>query len=403
MEEWVAVKAEEGAASNRDVDPHSRTATLFGGGSAPASHCGAPFAGPASTAVYDESWAATSARAPWDGSSHQSATAPAYSDAGLDVTSASEDLFSGYYEDATRNPAAAGASLFNEPFDSATTQLPNPGVATATVRTIGDAAMMQPRALPPKYTGGPLPRVPGMQRAPGPAHGPARASSTAAMTGAALMAGQALLRNDPAGIGAGVSSSAAPPTRNSMASATGSGAWPPPLAASAPSMLAPTAQAKATPHAAASRTQPPVAPPDASTSAAIQCPFCTSEGSGKTRQRRMLKRERQRPKFGRWWRQAGYSGPKYCQRCSEVFRDHIMRQKPNSAQCSRENPCDDCAKVLQHFDIKSGQALWDAFDKRAATNKAKVVEKRKNSGAGSGNPAQPLAQKARPTAVAVAT
>jgi hypothetical protein len=80
-----------------------------------------------------------------------------------------------------------------------------------------------------------------------------------------------------------------------------------------------------------------------------------------------------------------------------------MRQKPNSAQCSRENPCDDCAKVLQHFDIKSGQALWDAFDKRAATNKAKVVEKRKNSGAGSGNPAQPLAQKARPTAVAVAT
>lgn len=122
------------------------------------------------------------------------------------------------------------------------------------------------------------------------------------------------------------------------------------------------------------------------------CPFCSLDlPNGKTRQRRMLKRERQRPKFGRWWRQAGYSGPKYCQRCSEVFRDHIMRQKPNSASCTRNNPCDDCTKVLRHFD-KSGQVLWDGFDTRAASNKAKVVEKRKQHQLGE-SAATPPAQK----------
>jgi hypothetical protein len=88
--------------------------------------------------------------------------------------------------------------------------------------------------------------------------------------------------------------------------------------------------------------------------------------------------ERQKPKFGRWWRQYGYAGPRYCQRCSEVFRDHIMRQKPNSAGCQREAPCDDCAKVLNAFGegagvgtVSSREPLWRRFDERARNNKLK--------------------------------
>lgn len=59
-----------------------------------------------------------------------------------------------------------------------------------------------------------------------------------------------------------------------------------------------------------------------------------------------------------------------CQRCSEVLRDHIMRQKPNSALCTRAQPCDDCKKVLEHFAL-SGDALWAKFDERAQQNRLK--------------------------------
>ena len=47
----------------------------------------------------------------------------------------------------------------------------------------------------------------------------------------------------------------------------------------------------------------------------------------------------------RWWSGYGYAGQAYCQRCSEVFRDHLIRQKSNSARCGRAASCDDCAKV----------------------------------------------------------
>lgn len=51
------------------------------------------------------------------------------------------------------------------------------------------------------------------------------------------------------------------------------------------------------------------------------CPFCTNRSlsngpveaapaGGRTRQRRELKSERKTPKWGRWWRQLGYNGPK---------------------------------------------------------------------------------------------
>jgi hypothetical protein len=164
----------------------------------------------------------------------------------------------------------------------------------------------------------------------------------------------------------------------------------------------------------AERPSPTVAQPALDSTLPV-CPFCTNRSlsngpaevpaGGRTRQRRELKSERKTPKWGRWWRQLGYNGPKCktsqahayelmarmhpnsanahactnpdasldiadCQRCSEVLRDHIMRQKPNSALCTRAQPCDDCKKVLEHF-MLSGDALWAKFDERAQQNKLK--------------------------------
>lgn len=74
-----------------------------------------------------------------------------------------------------------------------------------------------------------------------------------------------------------------------------------------------------------------------------------------------------------------------CQRCSEVLRDHIMRQKPNSARCTRDQPCDDCLKVLMHFSV-SGEALWDKFDERAQHNRLKRARNSSDSAASGGGP-----------------
>jgi hypothetical protein len=35
----------------------------------------------------------------------------------------------------------------------------------------------------------------------------------------------------------------------------------------------------------------------------------------------------------KWLSGYGYAGEPYCQRCSEIFRDHLIRQKSNSAKC----------------------------------------------------------------------
>ena len=70
----------------------------------------------------------------------------------------------------------------------------------------------------------------------------------------------------------------------------------------------------------------------------------------------------------------GYDGPPYCQRCSEVFRDHLMRQTPNSAKCSRDNPCDDCARVLVCFKRDSDEELWQRIDERNQSNKEKQAQ-----------------------------
>ena len=122
------------------------------------------------------------------------------------------------------------------------------------------------------------------------------------------------------------------------------------------------------------------------------CPFCPvecakEEGADgrKTRKRRRKAVSRTKQRHGRWWQTLGYTGPvsasspsspgvlvglkqrfaqSYCQRCSEVFRDHIIREKPNSAGCSRARACDECAKVLTHFtgDLPDHKGLWDRID-----------------------------------------
>ena len=105
-----------------------------------------------------------------------------------------------------------------------------------------------------------------------------------------------------------------------------------------------------------------------------QCPFCAANDNAadnaddgrKTRKRRRKAVSRTTQRHGRWWQTLGYAGPSYCQRCSEVFRDHIIRQKPNSAGCNRNNPCDECAKVLVHFcgGNTDHKELWHRIDAR---------------------------------------
>ena len=64
------------------------------------------------------------------------------------------------------------------------------------------------------------------------------------------------------------------------------------------------------------------------------CPVCFGQKDAspspgvakKQRATRKMKNARSENKMGFWWRKYGYDGPRYCQRCSEVFRDHIIRQ-----------------------------------------------------------------------------
>jgi hypothetical protein len=93
-----------------------------------------------------------------------------------------------------------------------------------------------------------------------------------------------------------------------------------------------------------------------------RCPLCDCGGSGESpgggggeepgrqrRRKRMMSKKRSHLRLGCWWKKYGYRGPAYCQRCSEVFRDHIMRRLSNSARCTLQTPCLDCQRVLAHF------------------------------------------------------
>lgn len=77
----------------------------------------------------------------------------------------------------------------------------------------------------------------------------------------------------------------------------------------------------------------------------------SSSGGEEIRQRcfRNRKDVRRHNRQGKWWSSVGYNGEPYCQRCSEIFRDHIIRTMSNSANCTREHPCHDCEQILRCF------------------------------------------------------
>jgi hypothetical protein len=136
------------------------------------------------------------------------------------------------------------------------------------------------------------------------------------------------------------------------------------------------------------------------------CPFCQCEGEDKIesdlkqRRRRHMKRERSRLKLGKWWKSYGYEGPKYCQRCSEVFRDHIMRQLSNSAGCGREHPCTDCTRVLEWLP-KPAAAAFERIDQIGAKREAKSgLKKLTGKGAGAADTKLPLLEGAASAASA---
>lgn len=67
-------------------------------------------------------------------------------------------------------------------------------------------------------------------------------------------------------------------------------------------------------------------------------------------QSRTRARRRSKNRAGLWWKKLGYAGPVYCQRCSEVFRDHIVRGNHNNENCDLITPCRKCRKVLVQCD-----------------------------------------------------
>ena len=107
--------------------------------------------------------------------------------------------------------------------------------------------------------------------------------------------------------------------------------------------------------------------------ARTQCPLCKEGGDGtqstpprsedqsagsgqeqtgglsptfqRERKKRTMSKQRVCTRLGRWWKKYGYDGPAYCQRCSELFRDHIIRGLSNSASCTLDTPCLDCTRL----------------------------------------------------------
>ena len=79
-------------------------------------------------------------------------------------------------------------------------------------------------------------------------------------------------------------------------------------------------------------------------SGALVCPLCERECSPQHR-------------MGRFWKTAGYNGPAYCNRCSNVFRAHMVKEGVSDKKCSRDVPCPICKGVLSHFTCSTDEAL----------------------------------------------
>lgn len=131
----------------------------------------------------------------------------------------------------------------------------------------------------------------------------------------------------------------------------------------------------------------PSPPAGASPASSAGASPTSGAGSGGERvQRRALrrvKRGRSINKVGKWWKMYGYNGPPYCQRCSEVFRDHIIRQISNSANCSRARPCTDCTQVLKHLP-KPLEDVWAKMDRTKEARGARAPKQSKKSAAAVG-------------------
>jgi hypothetical protein len=82
---------------------------------------------------------------------------------------------------------------------------------------------------------------------------------------------------------------------------------------------------------------------------------------------RNRKDARRHNRQGKWWSSVGYSGEPYCQRCSEIFRDHIIRTMSNSANCTRDHPCHDCEQILSCFSDGREAAYKKMEDRRSKT------------------------------------
>jgi hypothetical protein len=66
------------------------------------------------------------------------------------------------------------------------------------------------------------------------------------------------------------------------------------------------------------------------------CPVCERECTAQHR-------------FGQFWKSFGYDGPAYCNRCSSVFRAHMLIGTVAEKRCSAQAPCHICKAVLAHF------------------------------------------------------
>ena len=138
--------------------------------------------------------------------------------------------------------------------------------------------------------------------------------------------------------------------------------------------------------AAADSPSPPAGASPASGVAVISPRSDAGPGGERVHRRalRKVKRGRSINKVGKWWKMYGYSGPPYCQRCSEVFRDHIIRQISNSANCSRANPCTDCTQVLKYLP-QPHEDVWAQMDQtKVARGGARAAKQAKQSAAAVG-------------------
>ena len=110
----------------------------------------------------------------------------------------------------------------------------------------------------------------------------------------------------------------------------------------------------------------------------VKCPHCEhreQNGQYSKLARHVRKKGRSANKRSQWWKQYGYSGPAYCQRCAEVFRDHLIRKKSNRFSCSRDKPCSHCDYLLGHFDADK-YFVYSRIDQKQLGKKEKQLGKK---------------------------